>query len=72
VDTRNVPKDLKVVDWKPKRDGDWSFLRLSAAALGWLVGERAAGEIGRLVGSDGALGGLRLDGLVSVWQGAER
>jgi len=72
VDKRNVPKDLKVVDWKPKRDGDWSFLRLSAAALGWLVGERAAGEIGRLVGSDGALGGLRLDGLVSVWQGAER
>jgi len=72
VDKRNVPKDLKVVDWKPKRDADWSLLRLSAAALGWVIGERAAGEVGRLIASDSTFGGLRLDGLVSVWQGAER
>jgi protease-4 len=72
VDKRNVPKDLKVVDWKPKRDSDWSVVRMSTAVLGRFIGERAAGELGRLLVSDQAFGGLRLDGLVSVWQGAER
>ena len=47
--------------------------RLSMAALGHLVGERAGGAIGRAwLAGDGALGRLRLDGLVSVWQGSER
>jgi protease-4 len=72
VDKRNVPKNLKVVDWKPKRESDWSLGRLSTSALGWLVGERVAGEIGRLVAGDSGFGGLRLDGLMSVWQAGER
>jgi len=41
-------------------------------ALGSLLGERMAGEIARVFDSGQALGSLRLDGLVSVWQGAER
>jgi protease-4 len=71
-DKRNLPKGLKVIDWKPKRESDWGLLSLSMRALGSLLGERIAGEIGQLFDSDRALGSLRLDGLVSVWQGSER
>ena len=69
---RNLPKDLKVIDWKPKRESGWGLFALSMRALGSLLGERFAGEIARVFDSDQALGSLRLDGLVSVWQGAER
>ena len=69
---RSIPKGLKVVDWKPKRESSWGVLGLSVEALGRLIGERAAGEIAGLVAGDGTLGRLRLDGLVSVWQGSER
>ena len=69
---RNVPKGLKVVDWKPKRESSWGVLGLSIEALGRLIGERAAGQIAGLLDGDGMLGTLRLDGLISVWQGSER
>jgi protease IV len=69
---RSVSKGLKVVDWKPKRESSFGVLGMSLEALGRLIGERAAGSIAGLVDSDGALGRLRLDGLVSVWQGSER
>jgi protease IV len=69
---RNVPKGLKVVDFKPKADSRWGLMSLSMAALERLVGERTAGAIGRFFDMDEALGRLRLDGLVSVWQGSER
>jgi protease IV len=68
---RNIPKGLRVVDFKPKREGSWGLASLSMAALGSLIGERAAGAIGRLLDAD-ELGRLRLDGLVSLWQGSER
>jgi protease IV len=69
---RNVPKGLKVIDFKPKRDRDWGLLSLSLAAFGRLTGWGPAEEIGQLLAGDGGLGRLRLDGLVSVWQGSER
>jgi protease IV len=69
---RNVPKGLKVVNFKPKPDSGWGLMSLSMAALQGLLGERTAGAIGRLFDADQALGRLRLDGLVSVWQGSER
>ena len=69
---RNVPKGLKVVDWKPSRDYVWGFAtawrrwpwRVSPALRG------AVDELARL--SDDRLASLRLDGLLSVWHGAER
>jgi protease IV len=69
---RSVPKGLKVVDWKPKRDSSWGVLGMSIRALfAGLVGERTAEEItGLLAGERFAT--LRLDGLVSIWQGSER
>jgi protease IV len=69
---RNVPKGLKIVDWKPKRDSEWTVLGLSTQALSRLLGQVAGGEFLRLIGDEGALGRLRLDGLVSIWQGSEK
>ncbi|MBO0740296.1 MAG: signal peptide peptidase SppA [Hyphomicrobiaceae bacterium] len=69
---RDVPKGLKVVDFKPKAESGWGIASLSIAALSRIIGGRAAGAIGQLFDGDEALGRLRLDGLVSVWQGSER
>ena len=50
----------------------FGVLGLSIEALGRLIGAGAAGHIAGLLDRDGTLGTLRLDGLVSVWQGSER
>jgi len=68
---RNLPKDLNVIDWKPKRENSWSLLSIATEALQRLAGAHATGELARVLMSDQALGRLRLDGLVSVWQGSE-
>jgi protease-4 len=68
---RSVPKGLKVVDWKVTRDSDWSFWRSAALALARMTGIPGAEDLARLI-SDDRLAGLRLDGLVSIWHGAER
>jgi protease-4 len=69
---RSVPKGLKVVDWKPKRASDWTFVGASAAVVGYLFGDRIGGELVQLLSNEHGLGALRLDGLVSVWQASER
>ena len=69
---RGIPKGLKVVDFKPKYESGWGIASLSISALSRIIGERAAEAIGHLFGGEQALGRLRLDGLVSVWQGSER
>ena len=69
---RNVAKGLKIVDWKPKRESDWGLGRLSLQALAHLIGDRAAEAVAQVLGGGETLARLRLDGLVSVWQGAER
>ena len=69
---RGIPKGLKVVDFKPKYESGWGIASLSISALSRIIGERAAEAIGHLFDGEEALGRLRLDGLVSVWQGSER
>jgi protease IV len=70
---RNVPKGLKVQDWKPKRDSDWGLLSsLTFSAVRVLLGPTAAERMSDLIGEDGAFGRLRLDGLISIWQASER
>src|SRR5262245_8200080 len=69
---RSIPKGLKVVDWKPKRESSWGVLGVTIATIGHLIGGRASEAITELITGDGTLGRLRLDGLVSVWQGSER
>ena len=72
VEKRNVPRGLKVVDWKPKRGSDWNLVGASAAVIGYLFGDRLGSELAHLLSNDHGLGTLRLDGLISVWQGSER
>lgn len=69
---RNVPKNLKIVDWKPKKESDWSLGRLSLAAVATLLGGSAADTVAEVLQRQPILARLQLDGLVSVWQGSER
>jgi protease-4 len=68
---RDVPKGLKVVDWKVSRDSDWSLVRLATGALARATGISALDQLAHAIGDD-RLSSLRLDGLVSVWHGTER
>jgi protease IV len=68
---RNVPKGLKVVDWKPTRESSWGVLGMSVQGLARLIVGDAADQLAGLL-ADNRLSTLRLDGLVSVWQGSER
>jgi protease-4 len=67
---RNLPKDLNIVDWKPKRESDWSIVHMLTGAITKFIG--AGAQEWHLAGGDQVLARLRLDGLVSLWQGSER
>ena len=69
-DKRSVPKGLKIVDWKVSRDTSWSIARFATLALARLTGIQALEEIAHM--SNDRFAGLRLDGLLSIWHGAER
>jgi protease-4 len=71
-DQRSVPKGLKIIDWKPSRESDWSLVRVATRALARATGLTALEDLGRLLSDDGRLASLRLDGLVSVWHGTEK
>lgn len=63
---RNVPKGLKVVDWKPRRDYDFAGGLAMSEIAGTVAGGALSGVLERLK-SDGIVGAFSLDGLVSVW-----
>ncbi|MBV1694342.1 MAG: signal peptide peptidase SppA [Hyphomicrobiales bacterium] len=64
-ETRSVPKDLRIVDWRPRRDNDFGLLRFMGLAIARMVGGEAAEAF---VSDERTFGRLALDGLVSVWQ----
>lgn len=71
VKQRGVSPRAKVVDWKPEGDDDWSF----GASIAGLAGRVASGFVGGLKTSlqqETGLGSVGLDGLLSVWQPAEK
>ncbi|MBX9925422.1 MAG: signal peptide peptidase SppA [Hyphomicrobiaceae bacterium] len=68
---RGVQKDLKIIDWKPKRDDDWGVTSAMASFTGRVAGAGAA-EITRVLGRETGISQLALDGLVSVWHPAEK
>jgi len=69
--SRNVTKDLKVVNWKPTPEGTWGAVTGQASrAAGNLMLSALAG-VADLASLPANLGRLGLDGLVSVWQPAE-
>jgi protease-4 len=70
-ETRGVTKDLKIVDWKPKRDGDWGVLGVLGRTIVQLMGFGPGGMLDWAT-DDSRLAALRLDGLVSVWQPSEK
>lgn len=69
---RKILQNLKVVDWKPKRETTWNLTRLSLSALALLTGRSMPDTLAEVFNAEPVLARLRLDGLVSVWQGSER
>jgi protease-4 len=67
---RNVPKGLKIVDLKAKRDTGWSLLGFATRTLVDAAGLSGVGDA--LIISEERLARLRLDGLLSIWHGTER
>ncbi len=66
-DKRNISKDLKIIDWKPKRPGDWPLGAGADASLAtWLAG-RLFGDLGTRIAQDPALRTVGLDGMLSIW-----
>jgi protease-4 len=66
VDARGVPKGLRIVDWKPKREESWGVLGMMGRAAASLLGIDPHTVEALL--DDPRLAALRLDGLMSVWQ----
>jgi protease-4 len=69
-ETRGIRKGLKIVDWKPKKENVWGVLGVLGQALAGLLGLDPGAA--RLLTDDPRLSSLLLDGLVSVWQPAEK
>ena len=70
-DKRSIPKDIKIVDFKPTRESDWSFIGLTGRIVGRLTGIPGLGEAASVL-TDDRLARMRLDGLLSIWHGAEK
>jgi protease-4 len=68
---RNVPKGLNIVDVKPQRNSEWSFIGLTGHLLGKLTGIPGMGEAASVL-TDERLSRMHLDGLLSIWHGAEK
>lgn len=68
-EVRKTPKKLRIVDWKPRRDSEFSWLRLSLSAVKGLFGGDADAS---LFNMDARISPHLLDGLVSVWHPVEK
>jgi protease IV len=66
---RKTPKNLRIVDWKPRRDVDFSLWRFSLSAIKGLFGGDADAA---LFNMDARISPHLLDGLVSVWHPMEK
>lgn len=69
-DKRSTPKDLKIVDWRPRRQADLGWLRLTAHAMAKVFGSGDAGY--HILNIEKGFAASLLDGFVSVWQPAEK
>lgn len=72
LESKGVPSDLKVVDWKPTQPGGGYWF---SSSLSKMMGA-AFGEAGKTLSdaltSNGGLGTVGLDGLLSVWHPSEK
>jgi protease-4 len=65
-DTKGVPQNAKVTDWKPGNTNGYGFAGMSASVAGWLLGPSAA-EAASFLLRDRTISTLGLDGLLSLW-----
>ncbi|MGI9374424.1 MAG: signal peptide peptidase SppA [Hyphomicrobiales bacterium] len=70
-DKKKLSKELKVITWKPKRPDELSFVRMSVNWLGEVFAGGFVNGIWQETEKRLAPEGLRLDGLISVWQPKE-
>jgi protease IV len=68
-DVKKTPKKLRIVDWKPRREGDFSLWRFSLSALKGVFGRDMDAA---LLNMDARISPHLLDGLVSVWHPSEK
>lgn len=64
---RQVPKNLKIIDWKRSRSSNFSIARRIAAFVGQAVGLSPESVQSILSLGDSGEGGGQLDGLLSLW-----
>lgn len=62
---RNIANGLTVVDWRPRRDSDWSWTSWVGRSLAEILTEATGDVFGHLPSH--TLSAMSLDGLVSVW-----
>jgi protease-4 len=70
-DVKKIPKDAKVVDWKPSSGSGYGFAGASAGVIGAVFGSRA-GEIASFLLGDRSISTVGLDGLLSVWHPSDK
>ena len=63
---RKVDKGLRIVDWRARRDTDWSLIGAASQLLGGGIATAVRETLFGVLDEAG-LGAFRLDGLVSVW-----
>ncbi|MGI9482697.1 MAG: signal peptide peptidase SppA [Hyphomicrobiales bacterium] len=68
---KNLPKSIKVIDWKPKSTDELSFIRVSAQWFGEAFGGGLLDGVLSQAEKRLAPERLNLDGLISVWQPRE-
>ena len=67
---RKITPGLKIVDWKPKADESWGVLGMMGRIAGAVLGLNT--DAVKFLNDDPRLSALLLDGMVSVWQPAEK
>ena len=68
---KSLPKSIKVIDWKPERPDELSFIRMSAQWFGEAFGGGLLDGVLSQAEKRLAPERLKLDGLISVWQPKE-
>ena len=69
-DKRKVKHGLKIVDWKPKRETNWSLSSVLGQAIGGGISMAVREAVSSALQETG-FAAIQLDGLVSVWHPAK-
>ncbi len=67
---KKITAGLKIVDWKPKAEENWGVLGMLGRIAGALLGLNDGAV--KFLNDDPRLSALLIDGMVSVWQPAEK